>query len=84
MKFGWLFAILLASSAPMQCASEPDFDERREETPGEALFGLAEQFKAQGNEKARRETLEYLIAKYPNSRFAEMARSDLAKTPSGK
>jgi len=83
MKVGLLVAALLAS-APMQCASEPEFDQREQETPGEALFGLAQQFKAQGNTQGQRETLEYLVARYPSSRFAEMARTDLAKLKSAE
>jgi outer membrane protein assembly factor BamD (BamD/ComL family) len=77
-----LTALTLAFSfanAPLQCASEPEHSLRREETPGEALYGLAQQFKAKGNEQAWRQTLEYLVARYPNSRFAEMARQDLNK-----
>lgn len=83
MKLGLLVAALLAS-APMQCASDPEFEQRHEETPGEALFGLAQQFKAQGNQQGQRETLEYLVARYPSSRFAEMARTDLAKLKAAK
>lgn len=64
--------------APMQCASEPSPAERRYETPGEALYGLAEQFKAKGDAAAWRSTLEYLVARYPNSRHANMAKEDLA------
>jgi len=75
---GFMLALGLAN-APLQCASEPDHALRREETPGEALYGLAQQFKAKGNERAWRQTLEYLVARYPNSRFAEMARQDLNK-----
>lgn len=75
---GFMFAVSL-SNAPLQCASEPDHSLRREETPGEALYGLAQQFKAKGNEQAWRQTLEYLVARYPNSRYAEMARQDLNK-----
>jgi len=77
-----LAAIALGSAllhAPLQCASEPEPALRREETPGEALYGLAEQFKAKGEDKAWRQTLEYLVVRYPNSRFAEMARDDLEK-----
>lgn len=77
----WFFLLILAANAPMQCASEPDFEQRRVETPGEALYGLAEQFKAARNPQAQRETLEYLVARYPSSRFAEMARSDLEQLP---
>lgn len=47
------------------------------ETPAEALYGLAGKFKAEGREAAWRSTLEHLIARYPNSRFAVMARDDL-------
>jgi hypothetical protein len=72
------FAALMAW-APLQCASDPDPALRREETPGEALYGLATQFKAKGETKAWRSTLEYLVARYPNSRFALMAKEDLAK-----
>ncbi|MEB2313599.1 MAG: hypothetical protein OZ921_15755 [Sorangiineae bacterium] len=75
-------ALLLAAfgQAPMQCASEPDPALRRAETPGEALYGLAGQFKAKGDSEAWRATLEYLVARYPNSRFTVMARDDLAKS----
>jgi hypothetical protein len=65
--------------APMQCASDPGPEMRRYETPGEALYGLAGEFKAKGDENAWRVTLEYLVARYPNSRFAGMARDDLSK-----
>jgi hypothetical protein len=63
--------------APLQCQSEPEPELRRHETPGEALYGLARQFKTKGDDRAWRATLEYLIARYPNSRFAGMARTDL-------
>ena len=62
----------------MQCASDPEPEMRRWEEPGEALYGLARQFKAKGDEAAWRATLEYLVARYPNSRFAPRAREDLA------
>lgn len=72
---------LLASSlngAPMQCSGDPDPDLRRYETPGEALYGLASQLKSHGNQAGWRDTLKYLIDHYPNSRFAERAKQDLA------
>ena len=78
----WVLAAL-AGQAPLQCASDPEPELRRYETPGEALYELATQFKAKGDEKAWRTTLEYLIARYPNSRHAEMARSDLAEKKGG-
>lgn len=70
-------ASLVASQAPMQCASEPAHEERRWETPGEALYELAQQFRARGEREAWRATLEYLVARYPSSREARMARADL-------
>jgi outer membrane protein assembly factor BamD (BamD/ComL family) len=73
----------LLGQAPLQCASDPEPELRRYETPGEALYDLATQFKAKGDEKAWRTTLEYLIARYPNSRHAEMARTDLAESKGG-
>lgn len=77
-----LAAVLLAAllwQAPLQCSGDPDPALRRYETPGEALYDLAGQFKSKGDEKAWRSTLEYLVARYPNSRFAVMAREDLKK-----
>jgi hypothetical protein len=65
--------------APLQCSKGPDDPElRRYETPPEALYDLAERFEKQGNDPARRATLEYLVERYPNSRFARMAKEELA------
>jgi hypothetical protein len=66
--------------APLQCSSDPDPELRRYETPGEALYGLAGQLKAHGNEAGWRDTLKYLIEHYPNSRFAERAKQDLGQS----
>ena len=64
--------------APYQCgAKERGPATQREETPAEALYGLAEEFRARGDEEAHRATLEYLVARYPSSRFAQAARMDL-------
>lgn len=69
--------------APLQCGGEPEPSMRPYETPAEALYGLSEKFKAKGDDEAWRTTLEYLAARYPNSRFAKMARDDLARAGSG-
>ena len=74
---GLVLCLAALAHAPLQCASEPDETLRRNETPDEALYGLAEKFRGQGNEAAWKETLEYLIDRYPNSRFAARARQDL-------
>ena len=77
-----LSAALVGSVAPYQCAGEANPARRIEETPGEALYTLAEQFHDSGNENARVATLRYLIARYPTSRFAVMARQDVSGSPS--
>lgn len=68
---------LSLSFAPYQCAKEREPAAQREETPAEALYGLAEEFRARGDEEAYRATLEYLVARYPSSRFAKAAQMDL-------
>ncbi len=76
--FSMLLVAAALGQAPLQCASSTPPSERTYETPAQALYGLAQQFKAKGNEDSWRTTLEYLVARYPNSRFAGMARTDLA------
>ena len=39
-------AAALLSTAPMQCGHTPDAELREDETPGDALWGLAQKFKA--------------------------------------
>jgi len=73
--------IAVVGSAPFQCARKPGPEVRLEDEPGQALYALAEKFKADGNERARTETLEFLMKQYPTSRFAEQARLDLGRAP---
>ena len=73
-------ALFLAGAlayAPYQCGKSPERS-LREETPGEALYGLALKMKADGDEQGYRTTLRYIVARYPSSRQAEAARLDLA------
>ncbi len=76
-----LFAASWVSLAPLQCGGDPEYELRTTETPGEALYGLAKRFESQGNREAWSATLKYLIERYPNSRFAVMAKDDLEKQP---
>ena len=78
MRAFLLAACLSLGFAPLQCGSG-DPEDLPSETPPEALYQLSEHFRRQGNEKARVETLEYLIDRYPNSRFAVRARNELAR-----
>ncbi len=74
-----LGALLLAASvsAPVQCGSKPRPDLRTEEEPAEALYKLADRFAAQGDQKARIDTLRFIVERYPTSRFAQAAKLDL-------
>ncbi len=72
------------ASAPFQCSSDPNPGQALEETPAEALFKLAEDFREQGNEPAWRHTLEFLIKRYPSSHFATRAKHQLDDAAAGK
>ncbi|WP_437787061.1 tetratricopeptide repeat protein [Sorangium sp. So ce1097] len=74
---GPLVLLAAVARAPYQCASEVDPDRRIHEDPSEALYDLAERFKARGERDAQRDTLRFLVERYPSSRFARMAREDL-------
>jgi TolA-binding protein len=75
-----LVAVVLASlaDAPLQCSRTPDPSLRREDSAGDALWDLAQEFKAKGNATAARETLQKLVDKYPSNRHAPAAREQLA------
>jgi outer membrane protein assembly factor BamD (BamD/ComL family) len=66
------------AQAPLQCSREPDPALRTYETPPDALYDLAQRFKAKGDTSAWRDTLSYLVERYPSSRFAERAKQDLS------
>jgi hypothetical protein len=71
-------AVAMALTAPLQCAHDPDPNQRLEDTAGDGLWNLAQDFRAKGNSQAADDTLRYLIAKYPSSRHAPAAREELA------
>ena len=71
--FSWL------ALAPYQCGKGkqdmPEF--RREESAGDALWGLAERFEQEHNGPAKHATLRYLVERYPSNRHAADARDAL-------
>jgi hypothetical protein len=69
--------VAAALLAPFQCARKTPPEQRMEDDPAEVLYTLAEKFKTEGNQPARAETLRYLVERYPASRFAATAKSDL-------
>lgn len=73
-----LFAVALVL-APLQCGRPPSDHPYYEDSPAEALWDLSERFEADGDREGRRRTLEYLIERYPSSRFAERARVVLGR-----
>jgi hypothetical protein len=70
---------LLASlgHAPMQCGHGSSGGGAHEDAPGDALYALAQDFHAKGNDEASRQTLRYLVEKYPSNRHAPAARAEL-------
>jgi len=71
------FAALLALRAPVQCSHDPDPSERIEDTAGDALWDLANDFEARGDHDAARRTLEMLATRYPSSRHTPAAKGIL-------
>lgn len=63
--------------APFQCPSDPDPSQVREDSPGEALYLLSSEFAKANDKEAQVRTLQYIVDRYPRSRFADQARVDL-------
>ncbi len=74
-----LAAALALALAPVQCTSKYDPANAREDTAGDGLFSLAEDFQAKGNRDAYLSTLRFLVARYPSSRRASAARELLER-----
>lgn len=68
------------SSAPVQCKHDPDPGMRREDTAGDVLWALSEDFRARHDDKAADDTLRFLTQKYPSNRHAAAAREILASS----
>lgn len=72
-----LVALALGTlGAPLQCGSghEPAL---HEDSAGDALYKLAQDFRAKGNEGAARDALRYLVEHYPSNRHVPAARAEL-------
>jgi hypothetical protein len=67
--------------APYQCGRANEASVR-EETPAEALYHVAQKLRTEGDEHGYKTTLRYIVERYPSSRFAVAARSDLAEDAS--
>ena len=76
-----------AAIAPFQCGSHnQDPSLRQEDTAGDALYDLAQQFRSNHDDAAARQTLAYLVQKYPSSRHVVEASEELTALagPMGK
>jgi len=78
---GWVLAAAFVVHAPYQCGRSAD-RAVREETPGEALYSLAQKLKTEGDDRGYRTTLRYIVTRYPSSRFAVAAQADLGQDAS--
>lgn len=69
---------LNAFGAPLQCGSG-SHNTVHEDSAGDALYNLAQDFRAKGNEQAAKDTLRYLIEHYPSNRHVPAARAELGE-----
>jgi hypothetical protein len=76
-------AAALMSVAPIQCGHTPEAELREDETPGDALWALAQRFKAGHDVAGERRTLEYLVERYPASRWVGPAKDELGALGGG-
>jgi hypothetical protein len=79
MAARFALAGVLLAAAPMQCGHTPDAELREDETPGDALWRMAQRFHDTRDATAERETLQYLVDRYPASRWVGPARDQLAR-----
>jgi hypothetical protein len=77
-----LASVLLLATAPLQCGHSSDARLREDETPGDALWTLAAQFREAHDEGAEKRTLQYLVSRYPASRWVTAAREELGRLAS--
>jgi len=76
-------------NAPMQCGHGGSTGSVHEQEAGDALYALSQDFQKQGNDEASKQTLRFLVAKYPSNRHAPEARAELdgtteSRTDAGK
>jgi hypothetical protein len=80
---GWPLVAVALAIAPLQCPHDNDPAHCWDDAPGDGLWDLAQKFKANHDEAAARGTLEFLVERYPSSRYAPAARGELARGADG-
>jgi outer membrane protein assembly factor BamD (BamD/ComL family) len=69
--------------APLQCPHDTDPAHCWDDAPGDGLWDLAQKFHDQHDEAAARGTLQFLVERYPSSRYAPAAREQLGRGADG-
>jgi hypothetical protein len=69
--------------APLQCPHETEASHCWDDAPGDGLWDLAQKFRADRDDAAAKRTLEFLVERYPSSRYAPAAREELARSGEG-
>jgi hypothetical protein len=75
--YGPLAAAVFAI-APLQCPHENDAAHCWDDAPGDGLWDLAQKFRDAHDDEGARRTLQFLVDRYPSSRYAPAAREELA------
>jgi TolA-binding protein len=65
------------SFAPVQCTRDPDPNLRTEDSAGDALWLLSQDFHKKNDEPAARATLKFLVERYPSNRHVAEAKAEL-------
>lgn len=76
-------SLLALALAPVQCTKKYDDGLRREDSAGDGLWALSEDFRAKGDEQSSLATLRYLVKRYPTSRRVPKAKEELEKRGGG-
>jgi len=71
-------------NAPLQCGHGSDSKLRTEDDAGDALYALAQDFHAKGDDAASKQTLRYLVEHYPSNRHVPEARAELGGEANAK
>ena len=72
-------SVILLVTAPLQCGHTSDASLREDDTPGDALWALAAEFRDAHDVGAEKRTLQHLVTRYPASRWVPAAREELAR-----
>ncbi len=72
-------AFALLGAAPVQCGRTEPIHYAHRDDPAETVYQLGVRLRSRGHEEAAHETWQFLIERYPSSRWAERARDDLQR-----